>query len=127
VPLAGLAAENADREAIEEMEAAIAAAEGYDPASDEFRLADGHFHKAIADAAGNELMVAFTSWILEVLQPSLVAYLGPALQGDDILDQHRRILRAIRRGQPAAAQRAMLQHIEHVRRVVRKLDARRSG
>jgi len=127
VPLAGLAAENADREAIEEMEAAIAAAEGYDPASDEFRLADGHFHKAIADAAGNELMVAFTSWILEVLQPSLVAYMGPALQGDDILDQHRRILRAIRRGQPAAAQRAMLQHIEHVRRVVRKLDARRSG
>ncbi len=127
VPLAGLAAENADREAIEEMEAALAAAEGHNPASDEFRLADGRFHKAIADAAGNELMVAFTSWILEVLQPSLVAYMGPALEGDDILDQHRRILRAIRRGQPAAAQRAMLQHIEHVRRVVRKLDARRSG
>jgi DNA-binding FadR family transcriptional regulator len=87
-------------------------------------MADTRFHKAIADAAGNDLMVAFTSWILEVLQPSLVAYMGPALQADDILDQHRRILRAVRRGQPAAAQRAMLQHIEHVRRVVRKLDAR---
>jgi GntR family transcriptional regulator, transcriptional repressor for pyruvate dehydrogenase complex len=126
VPLAGLAAEHAGKAAIAEMDSAIAAAEGHAPASDEFRMADGRFHKAIADAAGNDLMVAFTSWILEVLQPSLVAYMGPALDGDDILDQHRRILRAIRRGQPAAAQRAMLQHIEHVRRVVRKLDARRA-
>jgi GntR family transcriptional regulator, transcriptional repressor for pyruvate dehydrogenase complex len=124
VPLAGLAAENADQRTIETMEQAIADAEGNDPASDEFRMADSRFHKAIADAAGNDLMVAFTSWILEVLQPSLVAYMGPALNADDILSQHRRILRAIRRGQPAAAQRAMLQHIEHVRRVVRKLDAR---
>lgn len=124
VPLAGLAAENAGAETIEEMESAIAAAEGNEPASDEFRMADSRFHKAIADAAGNDLMIAFTSWILEVLQPSLVAYMGPSLEADDILEQHRRILRAIRRGQSAAAQRAMLQHIEHVRSVVRKLDAR---
>ena len=127
VPLAGLAAEHATKETVAEMESAIAEAEGNDPASDEFRTADTRFHKAIADAAGNDLMIAFTSWILEVLQPSLVAYMGPALEADEILAQHRRILRAIRRGQPAAAQRAMLQHIEHVRRVVRKLDARRSG
>jgi DNA-binding FadR family transcriptional regulator len=123
VPLAGLAAENADKGTVAELEEAIAAAEGKDPASDEFREADTRFHELIAHTAGNDLMVAFTSWILEVLQPSLVAYMGPALEGDDILDQHRRILRAIRRGQPAAAQRAMLQHIEHVRRVVRRLDA----
>ena len=126
VPLAGLAAEHATKETVAELESAIAAAEGNDPASAEFRAADGRFHQAIADAAGNELMVAFTSWILEVLQPSLVDYMGPALEADDILDQHRRILRAIRRGQPAAAQRAMLQHIEHVRRVVRKLESRRA-
>src|SRR5436305_11262498 len=57
VPLAGLAAEHADKETIEEMENAIAAAEGRDPASDEFRLADGRFHTAIADAAGNDPML----------------------------------------------------------------------
>jgi DNA-binding FadR family transcriptional regulator len=125
VPLAGLAAEHATKATIAEMESSIAEAEGNEPGSDEFRMADTRFHKAIADAAGNDLMVAFTSWILEVLQPSLVAYMGPALNADDILSQHRRILRAIRRGQPAAAQRAMLHHIEHVRRVVRKLDAQR--
>jgi GntR family transcriptional regulator, transcriptional repressor for pyruvate dehydrogenase complex len=101
VPLAGLAAEHADKATVAEMDSAI------------------------AEAEGNDLMVAFTSWILEVLQPSLVAYMGPALEADEILAQHRRILRAIKRGQPAAAQRAMLQHIEHVRRVVRKLDSQR--
>src|SRR5205823_10514584 len=68
VPLAGLAAEHAGKDTVAEMEAAIAAAEGRDPASDEFRTADSRFHKAIADAAGNDLMVAFTSWILEVLE-----------------------------------------------------------
>lgn len=124
VPLAGLAAEHATRDTCDELEATIAAATGHDPASDEFRLAENRFHQVIANAAGNDLMVAFTSWILEVLQPSLVAYMGPALEAEDILDQHRRILRAIRRGQPAAAQRAMRHHIEHVRRVVRRLDAR---
>lgn len=125
VPLAGLAAERATRATVEDLEAAIAAAEGHEPASDAFRLADTRFHQVIADAAGNDLMVAFTSWILEVLQPSLVAYIGPALDPEDILDQHRRILRAIRRGQPAAAQRAMRQHIEHVRRMVRVHAPRR--
>jgi len=118
VPLAGLAAERATRATVEDLEAAIAAAEGHEPASEAFRLADTRFHQVIADAAGNDLMVAFTGWILEVLQPSLVAYIGPSLDAEDILDQHRRILRAIRRGQAAAAQRAMRQHIEHVRRVL---------
>jgi GntR family transcriptional regulator, transcriptional repressor for pyruvate dehydrogenase complex len=82
----------------------------------------------LAKTAGNELMMAFTSWILEVLQPSLVEYMGHSIDGEEILEQHRRILRAIRRGQSAAAQRAMRQHIEYLRRVVRRLDSRsRSG
>ena len=128
VPLAGLAAENATEETVRELEAAIAAAEGNHPATEEFSRADGHFHQVLAKTAGNELMMAFTSWILEVLQPSLVEYMGHSIDGEEILEQHRRILRAIRRGQPAAAQRAMRQHIEYLRRVVRRLDSRgRSG
>jgi GntR family transcriptional repressor for pyruvate dehydrogenase complex len=127
VPLAGLAAENADERVVRQLEAAIAEAEGNDPASDEFRAADGRFHHVLAQAAGNDLMLAFTGWILEVLQPSLIEYIGSAIDGSEILDQHRRILRAIRRGQPAAAQRAMRQHIEYLRRIVRRIDTRSSG
>ena len=115
VPLAGLAAENATAKTATELEAAIADAAGNHPASDEFRLADARFHEVIARTAGNELLRAFTSWTLDVLQPLLIARIGDAIDGDAILRQHRDILRAVRRGQSVAAQRAMRRHLGYVR------------
>ena len=127
VPLAGLAAENATEETAAELEAAIADATSNrdHPASDEFRLADARFHRAIARTAGNELLRAFTSWTLDVLQPLLVARVGETIDGDTILRQHRAIARAIRRKQPAAAQRAMRRHLEYV--LERTLEVERAS
>jgi GntR family transcriptional repressor for pyruvate dehydrogenase complex len=122
VPLAGLAARNVTESTALELEAAIAEAEGNHPASDEFRLADARFHRLIASTSGNELLRAFTSWTLDVLQPQLIARIGPAIDGDVILGQHRDILRAIRRGQPIAAQRAMRRHLEYVRDRIRAVE-----
>jgi DNA-binding FadR family transcriptional regulator len=124
VPLAGLAAQNATEETVAELEAAIA--EGMEtrdrPASDEFRLADARFHRVIARTAGNELLRAFTSWTLDVLQPLLVAKVGKTVDGDAILRQHSAVLRAIRRRQPAAAQRAMRRHLEYVLERTREVE-----
>lgn len=116
VPLAGLAAQNATEETAIELAAAIAEAEDSrdHPASDEFRLADARFHRVIASTARNELLRAFTSWTLDVLQPLLVARVGGTIDGEAILRQHRAIMRAIRRRQPAAAQRAMRRHLEYI-------------
>jgi GntR family transcriptional repressor for pyruvate dehydrogenase complex len=114
VPLAGLAARNATEDTARELEAAIAEAEGNHPASDEFRLADARFHRVIARTSGNELLRAFTSWTLDVLQPLLIARVGDEIDGDTILRQHRDILRAVRRHQALAAQRAMRRHLEYV-------------
>ena len=72
VPLAGLAAQHATPETDAELAAAVEAATGNDPASEVFRAADARFHRAIASAARNELLRAFTSWTLDVLQPSLI-------------------------------------------------------
>jgi GntR family transcriptional regulator, transcriptional repressor for pyruvate dehydrogenase complex len=121
VPLAGLAAEHATDETVAALEAAIADAAGNDPASDVFRLADARFHEVLAIAAGNELLFAFTRWILDVLQPSLIERIGASLDGAEILAQHRAILRAVKRRQPAAAQRAMREHLDHLCEVVRQL------
>ena len=66
-----------------ELLAAIAEAEGNDPASEAFRIADTRFHRVIASAARNELLRAFTSWTLDVLQPSLIDTIGA-------LDRRRR-------------------------------------
>jgi GntR family transcriptional regulator, transcriptional repressor for pyruvate dehydrogenase complex len=122
VPLAGLAAERADEATVTALVDAIAEATGQDPASDEFRLADARFHRTIAVAAGNELLVTFTSWILDVLQPSLIAHVGHAVDAEEIIAQHRSILRAIRRHQRTAAERGMRQHIEYMQQVLRSLD-----
>ena len=122
VPLAGLAAQNATEETIVELEQTIADAQGHHQASDEFRLADGRFHGVIARTAGNELLLAFTSWILDVLQPLLVARVGGTIDGDLIIKQHRAILRASRPLRGPAAQRAMPRHLEYVLEKTRAVE-----
>ena len=122
VPLAGLAARNATMDTVVRLDAAIAEQEGRDAASEAFRLADACFHRTIAAAAGNELLRAFASWTLDVLQPSLVAKIGDAIDGEKIVQQHREILRAIRRRQPLGASRAMQRHLEYLRELVRAFE-----
>lgn len=126
VPLAGLAARHATAATVRELEAAIADAEGAVAGDEIFSAADSRFHQTIAAAAGNDLLVAFTRWILDVLLPHLIVYIGPALSGEDIIAQHRAILRAIRRGQPAAAERAMRDHLAHLAGVLAALEAERA-
>jgi GntR family transcriptional repressor for pyruvate dehydrogenase complex len=123
VPIAGLAAEHVDDALVEAMEAAIQAAVGHEPMSETFSTADASFHRALAESAGNDLLVAFTSWTLDVLQPSLIEYVGPTIAAENILADHRAIQRAVTRGQPAAARRAMARHIERMRDLVIALDA----
>jgi GntR family transcriptional repressor for pyruvate dehydrogenase complex len=122
VPLAGLAAQHATDAVASELLAAIGEADGNHPASEAFRVADARFHRVIASAARNELLRAFTSWTLDVLQPSLIDTIGASIDGDAILDQHRAIQRAIRLRQPAAAQRAMRRHLDYLSELVRSLD-----
>ncbi|HEY5058205.1 MAG TPA: FCD domain-containing protein [Gaiellaceae bacterium] len=118
VPLAGLAAQNATEQTAADLQAAIAEAEGHQPGVEPFNVADTRFHRVIAATARNELLRAFTSWTLDVLQPSLIDTIGGSIDGDAILRQHGEIERAIRLRRPAAAQRAMRCHLEYLRELV---------
>jgi DNA-binding FadR family transcriptional regulator len=122
VPIAGRAAVNADDEVCERLEAAIDAAVGHRPGTPPFNAADGSFHRILAEAAGNDLLRALTAWILEVLQPTLVAHIAVNVEADAILAQHRAILRAVRRHQRGAAEKAMQAHIEYLAGVLREID-----
>lgn len=123
VPLAGRAAAQATPDTATQLERAIADAEGHAPGSEPFNEADTRFHQILAKAAGNDLLLAFTGWILEVLQPNLIAHIAPAVDGDAILAQHRAILRTVRRGQRAAAERAMAEHLGYLVEVLDRVDA----
>src|SRR3954470_12847529 len=118
VRLAGLAARNAGPDTAERLQEAIDAAEGNEPGTEPFNDADARFHRILAETAGNPLLRAFTDWILEVLQPTLVRHISPRVEGAAILRQHQDIQRAVRRRQPAAAERAMAAHIEYLKQKV---------
>ena len=124
VPLAGRAAVNADEDVCDRLEAAIEAAVGHRPGTPPFNAADSRFHQILAETAGNDLLLALTAWILEVLQPSLVAHISVKVDPEQILAQHRAILRAVRRHQRTAAERAMQAHIEYLAGVLREIDGR---
>jgi len=124
VPIAGRAAVNADDEVVARLEQAIADAEGHQPGSEAWNTADGRFHATLAEASGNQLLHALTGWILEVLQPSLIVTISPRVDAEAILAQHRAILRAVRRRQRSAAERAMQAHIEYLAGVLREIDGR---
>jgi DNA-binding FadR family transcriptional regulator len=118
VPIAGRAAVNADAAVVARLEEAVAAAEGHQPGTEPFNNADTRFHQILAEAAGNVLLRGLTGWILEVLQPSLIAHISGKVEAPIILEQHRAILRAVRRHQRGAAEKAMKAHIEYLTEVL---------
>ena len=122
VPLAGLAAQNATAETLLKLDAAIADADGKDPGSDGFHRPCTCFHRTIAATAQNELLSAFARWTLDVLDPRIVEAIGDAIDGERVLEQHREILRAIRRGSTTGAERAMHRHLRYLRELVRALE-----
>jgi GntR family transcriptional regulator, transcriptional repressor for pyruvate dehydrogenase complex len=119
VPLAGLAAANATEETAAALQAAIDEAADHQPGTPLFNEADKRFHQILAEAAGNELLLAFTGWILDVLQPHLIEKISPRVDGAEILRQHRDIQRAVRRRQSAGAEKAMRAHIAYLMDVQR--------
>jgi DNA-binding FadR family transcriptional regulator len=55
------------------------------------------------------------AWVVDVLQPELQARIEPAVVESALLEQHRDVLRAIERGDPTAAERAMREHLLYLR------------
>lgn len=117
VPLAGLAAQRASEADVAALRAVLDAA-GDSAQGDAFRGFDTGLHGLIAEIAGNRLARAFTAWIGQVLQPPLHVLIEPAVVDSVVVEQHRDIVRAIERGDPPAAERAMREHLVYLHDVV---------
>ena len=77
--------------------------------------ADAELHRIVASASGNRMVTALTEWIFEVLQPSLLEALRPAIVHAAVVDQHEALLAAIEKGDAARAERAMKDHLLYLR------------
>lgn len=119
VPLAGLAASRVDDELLELVRDAIH--ESRDHLDDPSVLleTDRRIHHALARAGRNQVVEAFMQWTFDILQPSLKAVIAPAVVESEILEQHEVILAALERRDPPLAERAMAEHLDYIRDLVR--------
>ena len=118
VPLAGLAAYQADDEHRTRLRDAVrAGASAEDPHA--LATVDSEIHQAVAAAAGNRMLQALTGWVFEVVQPSVNDALHGAIVQSAIVEQHEDLLAAIEKGDAPRAERAMKDHLLYLRDVLR--------
>lgn len=125
VPIAGLAAGAATEETAEALDGFIAEASRAQPGDEHFNAADTAFHETLAKATGNDLLMAFMRWVLDVLQPSLIKHVGARTSKRSILAQHRAIAAAVRANDVAGAEQAMRRHLEYLVEVLRRNETAR--
>ena len=118
VPLAGLAAYQADDEHLARLREAVrAGASAEDPHA--LATVDSEIHQAVAAAGGNRMLQALTGWVFEVVQPSVNDALHGAIVQSAIVEQHEALLAAIEKGDAPRAERAMKDHLLYLRDVLR--------
>jgi DNA-binding FadR family transcriptional regulator len=123
VPLAGLAASEADEETVERLREVIERETATPPEDIEAQSAiDTEIHRTLAAAAGNRMVQALTDWIFEVVQPSLIEILQPAIVRAAIVEQHQALLAAVQKGDRARAERAMRDHLLYLQDVLRMVQ-----
>jgi GntR family transcriptional repressor for pyruvate dehydrogenase complex len=123
VPLVGLAAQRATEADVARLYALIEEGESRPDDAELVGSVDERLHRAISEIAGNRLAAAFNAWVVEVLQPPLRELVAPAVVEAVIVEQHRDIVRGIEKGDPAAAERALREHLVYVRDLVAAIGA----
>jgi DNA-binding FadR family transcriptional regulator len=113
---AELAARNATPEQLLAMEAAVLAL----PASGRPSQHNDSFHLAIAEASGNVALAASVLHLWKLSESSAIFNkLNQHFVGDEVWEtahaEHLILLNAIRKRRPAAARRAMREHLEKIR------------
>ncbi len=127
VPLAGHAAHRTNAALVSRLRAAVEAEAADADDLETLAAADAEVHRTIAAAAGNGIAEALIGWVFEVLQPSLVATLHGAILPSAVVEQHRALLAAMEKGDPARAERAMKDHLLYLRDVLRMIEGKDGG
>jgi DNA-binding FadR family transcriptional regulator len=110
--MARLAAENRDNDAAERVRRAVEVVEASAGApTAQFREACRVFHEAVAEAAGQPVLSLFCRALDEVVSERLVRFALPVHKRADAAARQAAIGRAIIRGNGAAAERLMREHM----------------
>ena len=131
VEAAGLAAERAGEDGLERLASAFErmrlTAEGArDNHAGEllYREADVAFHRSVVEAAGNPVLGRMTEPIHRALSETFGTLARPQMRFERGLPEHKRILDAVRAGEPDRAREAMRAHLLTVERYLREYGER---
>jgi GntR family transcriptional regulator, transcriptional repressor for pyruvate dehydrogenase complex len=121
VPAARLAALRHTDAHVEALQAALPDTISDMPEERTFQV-NAAFHKAILDAAGNELLRLVTSPIFTFLQTRFLRNRATPQFWDQVWEDHGAILEAIAAGDPERAAAEMLRHLENLRPNYEQID-----
>ncbi len=113
-PAARLAAMNRTDEQVANLRSIIDQERELELDSPEVGELDAVFHSTIAEASGNRLLSSFVAGLHGFAHPALTDLTEKAAQ--DTFRQHVAIVRAIEKGDSAAADKAMVKHLDYVER-----------
>ncbi|HEY3066904.1 MAG TPA: FadR/GntR family transcriptional regulator [Methylomirabilota bacterium] len=122
--IAGLAAQRATPEEIQEMERILEEQAKEIAAGKSGVRQDAEFHAAISSAAHNRAITRVVHAIMDLLTQSREESLNTPGRVQRSHEDHRRILESIRDRKPAAAERAMADHVAAVEALVLGLAAK---
>ena len=122
--VASLAAKRASRGAILELERYVTLMEEGASRNESLVDYDSAFHVAIAEATGNQTLVALVNALNETLRESRSLSFRPEAAPSHAISDHVAILSAIREKDPAAAMDAMRHHLDRVESLI--LDSLRA-
>lgn len=125
VHIAALAARRASQRNIADLELSINAMRASEQEFEAFHTADVRFHENLAAASGNELFVFLIEAFAEPLRASRRnSFAGHQARGghvDDVIEQHEKILDAIKARNSKQAAQAMREHLQQTEQDLRTL------
>jgi GntR family transcriptional regulator, transcriptional repressor for pyruvate dehydrogenase complex len=123
VHIASLAARRASQRHVADLELSISAMRANEQEFEAFHTADVRFHENLAAASGNELFVFLIEAFAEPLRASRHrSFAGHQARGgdpEDVIQQHERILDAIKARNPKQAAQAMRDHLQQTEQDLR--------
>jgi DNA-binding FadR family transcriptional regulator len=90
---------------------------------DSYLMADQAFHRTLLEASGNEMLAALDSVVAEVLSGRTHHGMMPSRPNPEAIGLHDAVARAVRAGDPAAAELAMRSIIEEASAAVSELHS----
>ena len=120
VEIAGLAAERASAENVEQLAAIVNVMESFRSDPVRYAESDAEFHHCLASASGNALLIMLLNSVASLLKEVRLSLSSAPELFVSALADHRRILEAVSSRSSSKARQAMRLHLQHARHIQEK-------